>query len=106
MCADAIASLWPERADARSIPPLASRLAPNLVAHCCNDAGGKALPPKSPGRDRCVRRSQAHATIRPVTGLIHQLRKCLALPHPAYIVERFRGRRTAVRGRTGKLERT
>src|SRR5260370_41993226 len=51
MCADAIDSLWPERADARSIQPLASRLAPNLVAHCCNDAGGKALPPKSPGRD-------------------------------------------------------
>src|SRR5712692_3990155 len=50
-------ALWPERTDARSIQPLASRLAPNLVAHCCNDAGGKALPPKSPGRDRCVRRS-------------------------------------------------
>src|SRR6266849_1929154 len=36
-------ALWPERADARSIQPLASRLAPNLVAHCCNDAGGKAF---------------------------------------------------------------
>src|SRR5258708_34047302 len=43
MCADAIDSLWPERTDARSIQPLASRLAPNLVAHCCNDAGGKAF---------------------------------------------------------------
>src|SRR5260370_42074396 len=43
MCADAIDSLWPERTDARSIQPLASRLAPNLVAHCCNDAGGEAF---------------------------------------------------------------
>lgn len=34
----------------------------------------------------------ACATVNPVTGLIQQLRKCLAATDAAYIVERFRER--------------
>src|SRR5260370_170082 len=84
MCADAIDSLWPERADARSIPRLASRLAPNLVAHCCNDAGGKALPPQSPGRDCCgSRHTKPTQPFAPLRGLYISDRRasaCLAPP--------------------------
>src|SRR5579859_5252296 len=103
MCAVGIDSFWPEKLDARSIQPLASGLAGNLLA--IRWSAGRETGVQVPGGDRpsYAAPSPACETINPVTGLIQQLWKRLAPPQPAYIVERFRGRRRNG-WRTGKLQ--
>src|SRR5260370_17889673 len=64
-----------------------------VLEDCCSSrphCAGQQAPSARFPRARRMRPKQQHAreTINPVTGLIHQARKCLAAALPAYIVRR------------------
>jgi hypothetical protein len=82
-------SHWPLQKDARSIQPPASGIVGKVVALGWIARDRQAPSAQFPGARRMrPKQQQARETINPVTGLIHQVRKCLAACAAAYIVRR------------------